>query len=84
MSDFGNIHDVASLLGLQVEDVRRLMKRGTLLREKHFRKIGRSPEVFYLPAVRKEFLPKDENSKFVVTLHSTTAIPMAKKYAANI
>lgn len=84
MSDFGNIQDVASLLGLQIQDVKRLMKRGTLLREKHFRKIGRSPEVFYLPAVREEFTPKITTTQKVITCISTRSIPMAKKYAANI
>lgn len=91
MSDFGNINDVAALLHISVENVQRLMKRGTLLRDKHYVKKGRTPAVFTMSAVIAEFTPQATEKKESKHYQKEykyqrfgRVIPMAKGYQVKL
>lgn len=85
MKEFGNINDVAEYLSISVDEVKNLIRRGFLLRNRHFIKEGRTI-IFFLPEIREKIQSlKDTQTKKVEKKPAfKNAIPMARGYVARI
>ncbi len=79
---YGSIEEVAAMLSITPEQVHSLIRRGVLLRDRHFVRHGRVV-VFYLPEVRAAMTPEDIKRKAWSprrqTVSGLPAIPLARQ-----
>ena len=77
--EFGNIEDVADMLHVTPKDINNLMRRGALLRDRHFTKHGRT-KVFHLPAIMESMRPPRPHIKTTPRNNKIPGIPLAQQY----